>query len=362
MKILIMGFAKLKFMPYMNFYLDNISSGNEVHIIYWNRDNKPEDLKPYEGYVLHEFNKFQADEVPIYTKVGSFLKYRQFALRILKEENFDFIIVLHTLPGLLILDKLKKFSDRYILDYRDSTYEKFGPFKEMVHRLAKWSKVTFVSSDAFRQYLPTGERLKIITSHNILLDSLKHQSDKEKYNIPSDKIRIAFWGFIRHLDVNIRLIDRLANDDRFELHYYGREQQTALRLKEYALEKRAENIYFHGEYMPEERYQFLRQTDIIHNLYWDNNTLLAMGNKFYDGVIFRLPQVCMPGSFMGDICDRNGIGISLDPANNDFADRLACYYKSVDYQKFKDSCNSVLGKILREYNEGCKVIKSCTRN
>ena len=231
MKILIMGFTKPKYMPYMNFYLDNISrKGNDVHILYWNRDLKTEDLSTLSPYKLHEFRKYQEDEVPIYTKIGSFLKYRKFASRIIRKEGFDFIIVLHTLPGILVADSLKKYSGKFILDYRDSTYERFAPFKKIVGNLVKWSKTTFVSSDGFRNYLPESESGKIFTSHNILIDSLNHQHDKEQFGIISEKIRIAFWGFIRHKDVNIKLINHLANDSRFELHYYGREQQIAIEL------------------------------------------------------------------------------------------------------------------------------------
>ena len=39
MKVLIMGFGKIKFMPYLNIYLENIDrEKNDVHLLYWNRD------------------------------------------------------------------------------------------------------------------------------------------------------------------------------------------------------------------------------------------------------------------------------------------------------------------------------------
>lgn len=349
-------------MPYLNFYLDNIPvEGNEVHIVYWNRDQKPDDLTPLAGYILHEFDEFQEDEVSIFKKVGAFLKYRRFVVKNIREIEYDFIIVLHTLPGVLIADKLKKYAGRYILDYRDSTYETFAPFKKIVALLVKWSKVTFVSSDAFRKYLPASASDKILTSHNILSESILHQQDKEQFGINSDKIRIAFWGFIRHKGVNIKLIDRLSNDSRYELHFYGREQQTANDLKKYVHDIGAKNIFFHGEYKPADRYQFILQTDIIHNIYMDGNTLLAMGNKFYDGIIFRIPQICMPGSFMAEMCEKYGVGTALDPNDENFAEILAEYYESLNYDRFYESCIYALSKVLDEYNYGSNVIKSCVR-
>ena len=54
MKILIMGFSKIKYMPYINFYLGNIDvAANDVHLLYWNRDLMPEDTTVLKGVTLH---------------------------------------------------------------------------------------------------------------------------------------------------------------------------------------------------------------------------------------------------------------------------------------------------------------------
>ncbi len=358
-KIIFLGFTKIKYMPYINFYFDNIEkAAYEIHILYWNRDLQSENLSNYRNCIFHEFKCYQEDDVSKLSKIGSFLKYRKFALKVLNNENFDFIFVLHSLTGVLIADKLKrKYSGKYIFDYRDSTYEGFAPFKKIVGTLVEHSYATFVSSDAFRRFLPENRSAKIYTSHNLLSDSLLHRDEKEKRGIPSDKIRIAFWGFIRHEEINREIIKKLANDNRFELHYYGREQQTALNLKEYAAQLDAENIFFHGEYKPNDRYIFVRNTDLIHNIYKDNNTMLAMGNKYYDGIIFYIPQLCMKGSYMGEKCTENGIGLECDPYDSDFADKIYSYYKALDYKTFLNKCDSELTKIRIEYEKSNKVVR-----
>lgn len=358
MKILIIGFGKIKFMPYMNFYLDNIDkNANEVHLLYWNRDLREEDTSALAGVTLHEFRCYQEDDVAKLSKVTSFLKYRKYALSVLKE-GFDFLYVLHSLPGVLIADKIKKaYKNKYIFDYRDSTYEAFPPFKKIVGELVKNSRATFVSSDAFRVFLPESEKDKIYTSHNILLDSLEHRDEKEKYGVLSDKIRIAFWGFIRHGEINLEMIKKLGSDSRFELHYYGREQQTAENLKTYVKDNNITNVFFHGEYKPRDRYNFVRETDIIHNIYYDSNTMLAMGNKYYDGAIFKIPQICFPGSFMGKTAEEKGIGCMLDPYTEDFADKVFDYYRNLDRRKFNENCDSEVERITAEYLEGVKIIK-----
>lgn len=359
MKILIIGFTKIKFMPYLNFYYENLDKKqNEVHILYWNRDLEYENLDKYSDAVFHEFKCFQKDDVGKICKVSGFLKYRKYAKSIIYRKKFDFIIVLHTLPGVLIKSLLiKQYAKRYILDYRDSTFENIGAFKRIVEALVKQSKYTFVSSDGFRQYLPESENDRIITSHNILLDSLKHKEDKEKYGNETDVIRISFWGFIRHKDVNLAIIDRISKDSRFELHYYGREQDTALELKKYAKEIGASNVFFHGEYKPEDRYEFIKHTDLIHNIYYDRNTMLAMGNKYYDGIVFRIPQICMPGSYMGKRATEKGVGIECDPTHIDFCDTIFDYFKKIDFNTFVKSCEQDLHAVLKEYDTGKELIR-----
>lgn len=340
----------------MNFYLGNIDQAiHDVHLLYWNRDLKDEDTSKYGSITSHEFRHYQEDEVDKWKKLRSFYLFRKYALNIIDSYNFDFIIVLHSLPGLLLLDKLKsKFPQKYILDYRDSTYEYFYPFRRLVGTLIKYSKCSFTSSDAFRCYFPEIYRNKIFTSHNLLVDSLNYR-DYEKHK--SNKVRIAFWGQIRHEHVNKLLIDRLGNDPRFELHYYGREQNIALSLKAYLKESMADNVFFHGEYSPEDRYDFIKNTDIIHNIYLDSNMLKAMGNKYYDGIIFRIPQVCMPGSFMGNCCEEREIGIAVNPQDTDFSDKIYRYYNSINRINFNKSCDSELSRVLCEYEKGCQVLE-----
>lgn len=359
-KILIMGFTKIKYMPYMNFYLENINKKeNDIHLLYWNRDVQDEDLSEYKALTLHEFCCYQEDDVSKLLKVSSFVKYRNFVRKIIRKYKFDFVFVLHSLPGVILADILvKQYQNKYIFDYRDSTYEHIGIFKKVIATLVKNSRATFVSSDAFRKFLPESEKEKIFTSHNLLSDSLNHRAEKELYGTNSDKIRIAFWGFIRHEELNKEIIAKIAQDKRFELHYYGREQQIALNLKEYVKEISAENIFFHGEYKPEDRYEFVRHTDLIHNMYYDNNTMLAMGNKYYDSIIFYIPLVSMKGSFMAETAEKAEIGFSADPFEKSFLDKLYEQYYSFDRVEFVRNCDNELNRVCREYDQGKDIIKA----
>ena len=350
-----MGFAKLKYMPYAQFYLQHIdASRHEVHMLYWNRDGKPEETAGYQNVHLHEFTLNQCDEASKFSKIGAFVRYKKFAETLLSEGNFDFVIALHTMPAVLTANTLtKQYRNRYIFDYRDVTYEKFSLFRRRIHKIVLASKATFVSSDAFRKYLPNCD--KIYTSHNLALDALTHKKQFKKQE-SGNPLRIAFWGYIRHFSVNKAIVEKVADDSRFELHYYGKEEETALKLKKTATDIGAANVFFHGEYSPEQRYSFAENTDIIHNIYYDENMMLAMPNKYYDGLLFQIPQVCMPDSFMGNTAKKAGVGTVLDPRCPDFLDNLWTYYQNIDSIAFSENCDRELARVLLEYQNGAAFI------
>lgn len=349
MKILIMSFGKPKFMPYLNFYIDNIDrEKHDVHLLYWNRNLEAEDVSGLENITLHEFSFFQQDDVAKLSKTESFAKYRAFALSLLKKEKFDFIFILHSLTGVVVWDYIcRNYKNKYVFDYRDFTFEDFLPFKTVVASLVRNSYVTFVSSDAFRIYLPQEENKKIRTIHN--LDSgllINKNIDKEKFD-SSDKIKIGFWGFIRDEKINSKIIEKIGADNRFQLHYYGREQQIAENLKKLVSEKDFSNIYFHGEYKPEEKYEFMKNIDIVHNIYDDKGAMLALGNKFYDAIAFKIPQVCMKGSFMGCLSQKEGVGFTCNPYSETFTDDLYEGFKKFKGADFENNCE----KLFARFNE-----------
>lgn len=358
-KVLLMGFTKIAYMPYMNFYLEALDGADaEIHVVKWQRDQEADIALGDDRVVVHEFARTQADEVAKFSKIGNFLKYRAFVKRLLKRMGFDRIIVLHTLPGVLIADVLlRKYREKFILDYRDYTYESFSPFKKLIGALVNASYATFVSSDAFREALPKVS--KVYTSHNLLVDSLNHRDVRSAQSREHTPIRIAFWGFIRHEAINREIIRKLGNDDRFELHYYGREQQTALNLKAFTAENNYKNVVFHGRYKPKDRYDFAAKTDILHNMYEnDMGMRRAMGNKYYDGLVFRIPQVCnIIGSYMGERVVDDGAGIALDPFEDLFPERLYEYYSTMDWQSFASNCDLALKRVVDEYEEGKRIIR-----
>jgi len=351
MKVLVIGFGKIYIMTYMHFYLEQLKkNGCEVHLIHWNRDGKPDVPVPHD-VTTHSFECPIDTGIPRWRKLSAFWGFRKMCKKIIETGDFDLAVVLTTPPGIILLDLLKKhFHKKYIFDFRDITSENLWIFRQLVNRLIHHSAATFVSSNAFRTHLRGAD---IYTSHNLLPSSLDHRNARRGSERSVSPIRIRYWGMIRHEAINKRIIDRLANDERFELHYHGCEFGNARNLKQYCLDIGATNVFMHGIYAPDERYEFAKHTDLLHNLFENDKTMQpAMANKFYDGITLYIPQLCTEGSYMGQQVKEHGIGLACDPHAPSFADDLFEYYRSISWGPFENRCDQVLERVMTEYEDG----------
>lgn len=351
MKIALLGFAKIKYMPYMQFYLQQIDPAqDEVHVIYWERDDHPDAALP-EGVQGHPFHYVMADSDRLKRKLPGFAGYSRHATRVIHEVNPDFLIVMYSTTAITVYPLLRgKYKGRYIFDFRDLTYEYKPWYRRLVAKIVEGSALSFTSSDGFRKFLP--DTPKLLTSHNLTL--AQRQCPKPLHT----PIRVGFWGLLRHLSLNRLIVKRLGNDPRFELHYYGRAQGGMEQFIRQAAQQ-YENVFFHGEYAPEERVRLAAQTDLLHNMFSNQNVTMphAMANKYYDGLMFAVPQLCMSGSLMGDLCTQKGVGLACDPSDPDFADHLYAYYTELDRERFAANCDTEFNRVLQEIDQGNRCMR-----
>lgn len=358
-KVLLLGFGKIAYMPYMNFYLDTVKDENvQFELIYWDRDGKPDAEVPKRIGKTYKFEAHLEEQLPFRKKLRFFVKYRSFALKVLRANKYDRIIVLHTTPGLTLLDYLRwNYRGRYVLDFRDISYEYKAVYRKLVGRLVEGSAITYVSSDAFRRFLPALN--KIYTVHNYLEDSLSHVMLRSTMPRERDVLRVSYWGLVRQVDVNKKVMDALGNDSRFELHYYGRMQQDGRDMEQYAKDRGYSNVFFHGQYMPAERYSFAVMTDLIHNIYdLGHTTGNAMGNKYYDGIIFGIPQICTEGSYMAEVSAGRNVGLSVRLDDPQMAEKIWDYYHQLDWEQFEADCRNALQVVVEQQSHAKEVLSA----
>lgn len=98
----------------------NILDNNNLKydVVYWRRYNIEEKIFCNK---LFAYNVFQNDEINKLIKLKNMFGYANYVKKLIKQKNYNKIIILSTLPGVLLENYLVKFKKHeYILDIRDA--------------------------------------------------------------------------------------------------------------------------------------------------------------------------------------------------------------------------------------------------
>lgn len=353
MKIGIIAFSGRNNMPYLKYYEDIIKNKKvNYECVFWDRFTNGKTEKINNEYTLH------IKCLPGWNKTGKIipmLKYKYIVEKIIKKEQYTHLIILTTLPGVLINKVLlKQFKNKYILDIRDYTYEKYTFYKNIVDKLVETSFFTAISSKGFLRFLNDNE--KIIPCHNISnTDEIKATCDNFRNK---KEITIGFLGNIRYFEENRKLIDALANNPKYKLVYIGR-PNVDCDLKGYCKSKNIINAVFKGEFKNEDKPKLYKEIDLINAVYGNNSlevtTLLP--NRLYEGLLLRKPILATAGTFLGDIIKANKIGLCLNLNDRNIDLKIEEYITTLDFDEFNLNCEKMLSEIKKEQKYFCNKIR-----
>ena len=281
-------------------------------------------------------------------KAADFLKFRRWITNKLKTDSPAQIIALSTLTGILLAKVLKRYKGRYVFDIRDYSYEHVLPFYLIEKKVIQNSFFTAISSDGFRAFLPEHD---YILAHNFDREDISHNVQGTRKAATDHKIRFVWNGVIRYFEYQRQLIDALKNDDRFEMVYHGDGPELEL-YRAYCEENHIGNVIFTGSYDNSDKAGLLADADILNNCYGylrnaGKKLKYAVSNKYYDGLIYAIPQVVEANGYKAELVERNGVGFEVSTADG-FADALFQYYHSLNRDDFTLRCKRALQEILRD--------------
>lgn len=291
-------------------------------------------------------------------KVAGFLKWRKQVSKLLKKANYDRVIVLTTVAGVLLSRVLlRKYSGRYIFDIRDYAYEHIKFFYNIEKKLIKKSFFTTISSDGYTAFLPEGE---YILNHNI---THFHQEGVEASNLNNkEHIRFAFVGNIRLFEDTLALLRNLSGYDKYRQVFIGREI-AGCNLNEIAKEYKITNIEYQGVFSHDEKPLIYKELDLVNSVYGDSRPVCkisvntALSNKIYDAAVFRRPIVASSGTYLADVVNKYGLGFAVD--GND-ANVVACfeaYLNNYDKVAFEANCKRFLEGVRQDENLFAKKVE-----
>ena len=353
MKIGIITFSDRNNMPYLKYYEDIIRKEKvDYECIFWDRFANGETEKTNNEYTLHIKCLPGANKLG---KIIPMLKYKYIIEEIIKKEQYTHLIILTTLPGVLINKLLlKQFKNKYILDIRDYTYEKYTFYKKIVDKLVDNSFFAAISSKGFLRFLNDNER--IITCHNISnVEEIKETCADFRNK---KQITIGFLGNIRYFEENCKLIDALANNPKYKLVYIGK-PNVDCDLEGYCKNKSIKNVVFKGEFKNEDKPKLYKEIDLINAVYGNNSlevtTLLP--NRLYEGLLLKKPVIATNDTFLGDVVKVNKVGLCLNLDDRNIDLKIEEYILTLDFDEFSLNCEKMLREIKKEQKYFCEKIR-----
>lgn len=345
----------LKYCPYLKKYEDILKKDSmEYEVLFWNRSNTRYDCKRYIPY-----NRYSVLKKSKIRKLKDFMFFRRWLIRMLDKRRYEKLIILSTLSGMLIAEKLiREYSGKYLFDIRDYSYERILPFFLEEKRVIEAAALTVISSKGFCSFLPKNKDYVLL--HNV---SGYDEEVNRKFRSANGKmINVVWLGVVRYFQQQSELIRKLSQDGRFRLLFYG-DGTELLKFKSYVRQNSLKNVYFYGSYDNADKAALLKKADIINNCYTVNmETKYAVSNKFYDGIFYHIPQIVEPGTFKAKLAEKYGVGIALDPKEPLFSERLYEYYCGIEEDRFNDSCNKLKKQFLWEEKQSMTVIRGFYEN
>lgn len=340
----------LKYCPYIKRYIERLEIAKvDYKVYFWNRSNLKLDL-PEQYVYFDEESKLSSGKVK---KFVDFLKFRKWLIKNLKENNYEKIIALSTLTGVFLGRFLYKRKGAYIFDIRDYSYEYIHPFYAIEKKVIKNSAFTAISSAGFKEFLPRDD---YVIAHNFNRNDIKQGA---KFKKTDGRINFVWNGLVRYFEFQKQYLDALKNDSRFNIVFHGDGPELEL-YKRYCSQNGFTNAFFTGSYNNADKAELLKDAHILNNCYGyiqnaGNKLKYAVSNRFYDGIIYHIPQLVETEGFKPSWANKSGLGVSFAP-DKDFANKLYDYYTEIDAEKFDQICKEELNRVINEDNLYIKMI------
>jgi succinoglycan biosynthesis protein ExoL len=215
------------------------------------------------------------------------------------------------------------------------------------------SKMIFTSKKFYNFYYYKAFQKKVfILENKPLLASLPEKINKNK----NKKTTIGIVGLLLQGKAYQTLLDIVKTNNNFELHIYGRGGYQAT-IEKYS--NSFENIrYFGGYDFFKDIANIYSNIDILYMPYdttnGDLNNKLALPNKLYEAMYFKVPIITSSGTYLGDLVENYNIGVTVECCNSK---ELISVISEMDIHSFKEDFDIIDPKVYTADSDYVKLIK-----
>lgn len=352
----ILMFQNMRYAPFLKMYEKLLGNmGNvEYDVIYYDRDRSLGEIQDSHHIALPWHGKGTL-AAPKIEKMANFVFYAIDARKLLSKKKYDFVIVLTSFPAVLLANYLRNnYKGRYLVDIRDYTQEKFKPYFELESKAFSNAAMCVISSPGFVNFLP---KKQYYNCHNI--DANAAAIERPRFSKACGrKIIISYIGSISYETQCKQLIDLVVQDERFEFHLYGNEA-NGTEVSEYVLEKNCPRVKMMGPFMPKDKPEIYKNSDLIFNCYGNDRLLVkyAISNKYYDGAIYRKPLLVSPNTSMAELSE--DCAFALDLGSSRGLEELYKWYENLDEKKYICFADKLLENAIEQNKKLITAIKTC---
>ena len=352
MKIAIVSSADKRHMPMASVYFDYFESRKMNYDII--RSNRYDNIGRYK-ITEHKYGKEyvygwrQSTSVSKTKKMLPYIRFREFVKKIIRRNRYDYLVIWNENTAIILLDiLLHKYKNKYIVNIRDEYKNRFLTY--CLDKSIKYSAfATFPSAKMVYEYKSSRKILLVYNRDNELM---KYCKKKEKLRDQGKPIRITFMGcFYRAPNTFFKILDLFGNDKRYVLQFFG--DGFDIILREYANQKKIENVITEGAFKYERTGYYLENTDII-NSYYNNNALglkCAAGIKESYTPMLYIPAIVDDGTYWGDISRKYGFSYLINDENiKNLPNLLYDWYYQLDFNEFRENCD-LFNNIILETRE-----------
>lgn len=284
---------------------------------------------------------------PFYKKLVKFIGFRKYAINLIENNNYDFIIVWNEFSVFLFSDYLvRNYKGRFCINIRDYNYNNLFFVQRRLKKCVDAGCFSTISSDRFRSFLPKGDYLFIHSYNDSLLDGIRPATSKA-INRP---IRILFIGRLSYPDSKKRAIDAFGNDIRFEFWLVGTGCEE---FESYINEKKYKNIKLHGSFPPSETVSWINNADIIFSLNQENELFsdVLLPIKLYYSVGKHIPILTYKSSYTHEYASKYGFDICVEDKDaNNWNEIVYHAYCSINQNQLESGCERVKKDIDDSHN------------
>ena len=339
MKIGLIVPANTKLSPYIQYYISFFKEHDlDFRVIVW-------DKKGGEDSADYKFDFRTADSKRIRMLYGH-AAFAQLCKKIIKKEEIDHLVVF-TIAPLFFLGKkyLSRFEGRFIADVRDdSPFRRVFP--DILRDIGNMAFATVVSSPRYAPWFSNS-----IICHNADKNALIEAINFNPALTMKGVVRIVFAGTLIEPDRNIRILEELKNDSRFQFVFVGRDNDGKKKVKQYVDEKGISNVEFYGEFKKCQIINIYREKADIVNIFRKSSEINrnALPNKLYDAVMAGIPVVVFShNEAIAEYVNKYNLGIVLEDKDK-IGDDLIEGYREIDHDTYIIGRHSFLKLVLTDF-------------